>query len=150
MNPEVMKKLVEQAREDPEFFHALVFDTENVLGKLDYLDRNAKASLVAISPEQIVAILVGEVGYCGNTCSSSCDNTCGGSCGYTTNLTDQLRFNGIARRMPGSDVMGCGNTCTSSCDNTCGQSCGFTTNLTDDRFRFDPASRFGGFTRWGG
>jgi hypothetical protein len=33
-----IERLVKQAREDPQFFHDLVFNTEKALGKIDYLD----------------------------------------------------------------------------------------------------------------
>lgn len=59
MDPKTLQKLVEQARNDPQFFHALVFDTESVLKQIDYLDRAAKAALVAISPEEVIATIAG-------------------------------------------------------------------------------------------
>jgi len=42
-----MKKIVDQARADPKFFHDLVLNAESVLGKLIDLARSASASLVA-------------------------------------------------------------------------------------------------------
>ena len=54
-----LQKLVEQARNDPKFLHALVFDTESVLKQIDYLDRGTKAALVRISPEEKIAALTG-------------------------------------------------------------------------------------------
>jgi hypothetical protein len=43
MSATPIEKLVKQAREDPQFFHDLVFNTEKTLGKLDYLDRPTNA-----------------------------------------------------------------------------------------------------------
>lgn len=136
MDTKAFKQLVEKAKSDAAFFHALVFKPEDVIGKID-LDRTSKGAILAHSAAELVARLVGINQECGNTCTSSCDNTCGGSCGYTTNL--QGRFaelvNVYFSRRAG-DLMECGNTCTSSCDNTCGGSCGYTTN-------------FQGFGSWG-
>lgn len=54
-----LDKLVEQARNDPKFLHALVFNAEAVLNKVDYLDRGTKATLVRHTPEEAIAALVG-------------------------------------------------------------------------------------------
>ena len=108
-----------------------MFEPENALASLDFLNRKEKGALISAHAGELLAKLLG-VAVCGNTCTSSCDNTCGQSCGFTTNLTDreQIAETGYFSRVK-SEVMECGNTCTSSCDNTCGQSCGFTTNFTD-------------------
>lgn len=136
MDDKVLEQLAAQARSDPAFFHALVFDTEKVLAKLDYLDRSAKASLVAISPEEIIGILVGKLNYCGFTCSDSCGFTCGaGSCGHTTSLVDRGSLVSQAGR-----AQYCGDTCMSSCGYTCGSSsCGHTTDFSDIGDRVNPA-----------
>lgn len=91
---QAVQRLADAARNDPQFFHALVFDTENVLSRLDYLDRQARAALVAISPEQVVGHLVGEITGCDVTCNNeTCARTCGPeTCGRTvarTSLTIQ-------------------------------------------------------------
>lgn len=153
MNVEQYKSLMEKAKSDPKFFHALVFSPEKVLDELQQLDRRARGKIVGAEIEEIVAKIIG-VGYCGNTCSSSCDNTCGGSCGYTTNIVDKVsiqRQSAFFSRVKGA-LEGCGNTCSSSCDNTCGQSCGYTTNLTSIE-RLDPAQMASGLAsagRFGG
>ena len=59
MDRNALEKLVDQARKDPKFFHALVFDTESVLKQIDYLDRGTKATLVGNSPEEIIARICG-------------------------------------------------------------------------------------------
>ena len=96
-----LSRLIEQAREDPQFFHELVFNTENVLANLDYLDRTARGNLLAASPEEVVSGLVGgrvtgvgglPLAGCDVTCTSSCGATCNDSCGYTTNLQDPGNF----------------------------------------------------------
>lgn len=101
MDPKALQKLVEQAKNDPKFFHALVFDTESVLKQLDYLDRESKAAMVAISPEQILAAIGGERAGCDVTCTSSCGATCNQSCGYTTNLTDEVFDRFVTMPTPG-------------------------------------------------
>jgi hypothetical protein len=59
MDRKSLQKLVEQAKNDPKFFHALVFDTESVLTQIDYLDRRTKSALVGISPEEVIATIAG-------------------------------------------------------------------------------------------
>lgn len=125
---EVLASIVEKAKNDPKFFHALVFDPETALKDLKDVDRHIKASIIGQDPQDILRIITGSIAGCGNTCSSSCDNTCGGSCGYTTNIVERL--NRYYSRFSGG-LQYCGNTCSSSCDNTCGQSCGYTTNIVD-------------------
>jgi hypothetical protein len=60
MDRKVLQKLVEQARKDPKFLHALVFDPESVLKQVDYLDRTARARLVGNSPDEVLATMLGE------------------------------------------------------------------------------------------
>ncbi len=129
MDRDTFKQLVDRAQSDASFFHSLVFAPEKVIGELE-VGRREKGALIAMSPAEVLARLIGVNSYCGNTCSSSCDNTCGGSCGYTTNLQARPGEAVVSyfSRVSGS-VAECGNTCTSSCDNTCGGSCGYTTNF---------------------
>jgi hypothetical protein len=107
---DVLDRLIEEARKDPQFFHDLVFKPEAVIARLDYLDRREKGMIVGIAPEDVIAGLAGlfvnpggTVAECGGTCGSgSCTNTCDSSCG---------------------------DTCRSSCDSTCGSaSCGKTSS----------------------
>lgn len=67
MESNALQKLIDRARGDPQFLHALVFDTESVLKEIDYLDRGTKASLVAISPEEAIARIVGARSAVGTT-----------------------------------------------------------------------------------
>ena len=60
MDRNQLKKLVEQAKRDPKFLHALVFDAESVLKDIDYLDRATRGKLVANSPEAVLAAICGE------------------------------------------------------------------------------------------
>lgn len=118
---EILERLVGRAREDPAFFHALVFEPERALDELGYLDRRQKGSIISIRPEQVIAGIVGagglrgggEVGICGHTCEDSCDSTCGSG--------------------------SCFGTCLSgTCDFTCGaRSCDITVELTG---RFEAVS----------
>jgi hypothetical protein len=133
MDSEALKQLVENAREDPQFFHDLVFNTESVLGKLDFLGRAEKASLIGQDPQAVIGRLIGALEGCDVTCTSSCGATCAGSCGYTTSLVGrpvELEA-AIAGRFArgGPSVQGCDVTCTSSCGATCAGSCGYTTNI---------------------
>ena len=111
MADEPITRLTAQAREDPQFFHDLVFNTEEVLNRLDFLDRGSKAALVEISPERVLATMVGARTACGGDVTCSCTSgTCDGTCGGST----------------------CSVTCSGdSCGRTCDDSCGYTTNLVD-------------------
>lgn len=59
MDQKVLQKLVDQARKDPQFLHALVFHPESVLKKLDHLNRGIRATLVRNSPESVIAGIFG-------------------------------------------------------------------------------------------
>lgn len=133
MDKKVINELIAHAKEDPKFFHSLIFEPEKVLGTLDHLDRQSRGNIVATNVEEIFSRLLG-VAECGNTCTSSCDNTCGGSCGFTTNIAEPEREVASAYfSLLRGELDGCGNTCTTTCYITCGQSCEFTTNLQDPR-----------------
>lgn len=114
MDTKALQRLVDQARKDPKFFHALVFDPESVLKEVNYLDRNDKAVLIGINPGDVIGSIVGADGGCTGTCgSASCDGTCGSK--------------------------SCDNTCSSSCGDTCSSSCRKTTELGDVNIIVDPA-----------
>jgi hypothetical protein len=97
-----LKKLLEKARTDSDFFHQLVFDPEKAISRLDYLDRKAKSDILRFSADQLLRnMLPPDVLECDTTCGgTSCGTTCGGSSCLTT---------------CGSS---CGTTCASSCDDT--------------------------------
>src|ERR687898_345848 len=105
---ETLDRLVERARNDPGFFHLLVFQPEKAIAELDFLDRREKGRIVSISPEDVISGLVGLVrspggalAVCDHSCSDSCDSTCGSG--------------------------SCFGTCFSSCGHTCGaRSCDIT------------------------
>jgi hypothetical protein len=109
-----LQELVEQARKDPAFFHALVFDPERAISEVPYLDRREKGMIVALDPEAVIAGLAGLFVNPGGTVSE-CGTTCGsGSCTATCDSS-------------------CGDTCASSCDSTCGSaSCGKTSARIED------------------
>src|SRR5262245_2329527 len=110
-----LKRLVEEARRDSTFFHGLVFGPEKGIGRLKYLDRKAKAALLAINPENVIRNLVPSVStWCGETCGgSSCNTTCGGD--------------------------SCRSTCGSSCGTTCASSCTDTSKLGFEFVPDEPA-----------
>jgi hypothetical protein len=62
MDSKVLQKLVDQARKDPKFVHAMVFDPESILKQVDFLDRNTRARLIANSPEEVIAGIIGSRG----------------------------------------------------------------------------------------
>ncbi len=72
MDTDTVQKLVEQARKDPKFLHALVFDPESVMTRLDFLDRGSKSALLGSSPESVMSALIGQRG--GGSGGSSQDN----------------------------------------------------------------------------
>jgi hypothetical protein len=121
-----LERLVEQARNDPKFFHGLIFEPEATLERLDYLSRRDKAMILGIEPTDVIAGLMGlianplgPVAECTNSCGNSCLDTCGGSCG---------------------------STCDSSCKSTCGaDSCGHTTKIDfGEAFSRPGWAQFGG------
>ncbi|MHA2423926.1 MAG: hypothetical protein ACXAEF_04010 [Candidatus Thorarchaeota archaeon] len=59
MDNNEIERLVDQARKDPKFFHALVFNTESALKQVDYLDSKIKSNLVKNSPEVVIAKICG-------------------------------------------------------------------------------------------
>ena len=59
MDRKIVQKLVEQAKKDPKFLQALVFEPETVLKQVDFVDRASLARLVGNSPEDAVAALFG-------------------------------------------------------------------------------------------
>ena len=107
MDAEQLKHLVDRARKDPAFFHALVFDPEKAINDIPEVDRRIKASLLGINPEKVIGRLITAEGGCTDpTCGpDSCLDTCG----------------------PHS----CTVTCKSSCaGSTCGAwSCGVTSSI---------------------
>ena len=120
---EALDHLIEKARNDPEFFHLLVFQPEKAIGQLDFLDRREKGRIVAIDPEDVISGLIGllrnpggAVAVCDHSCENSCDSTCGSG--------------------------SCFGTCFSSCGHTCGsRSCDITVEFTG---RFRDIERLGG------
>lgn len=110
MEQDELKQLIEKARKDPEFFHALVFDPDKAVSHMVSADRQAKAAVYGIQPEELLAKALAPAPSpslkCTVTCESSCGLTClGKSCNYT-----------------------CG---VESCDQTCNsaRSCGVTIGL---------------------
>jgi hypothetical protein len=102
-----LTRLVNRAREDKDFFHDLVFNTEAVLDQVDYLDRRVKGALISLSPEEALSALLRPTALrrqeCEPSCALSCDFTCGSlSCKITC----------------GSDAGSCGHTCGASCGDT--------------------------------
>jgi hypothetical protein len=105
---ETLLKIVDKARADKDFFHALVFDPERALASLEDVDEGTRQKLRGLSPNTLfVPPLVRALGVA----RQECDPTCAVSCGYTC----------------GS--MSCEVTCgpeNMSCKHTCGMSCGET------------------------
>lgn len=55
MDREALKKLIEQARRDPEFLHSLVFEPQKAVDKADFLDRSSRSRLLRTRPDQVFA-----------------------------------------------------------------------------------------------
>ncbi len=111
LNTEGIGKLIEEARDNPQFFHDLVWNTEKTITAIDYLTRQEKASILAIDPESVVVGLV--AGARSRLTIEACGVSCGGSCGGT-----------CAASCVGSCAASCGGSCENSCGGTCGGSCG--------------------------
>jgi hypothetical protein len=105
----VITEIVRRARDDKEFFHALVFDTEKALAGVEGLDETTRKKLLKISPTGLfIAPLVRTVGveYFGK-CDPTCDQSCGSTCGILSCSTTCGVFN-----------ESCARTCGISCDET--------------------------------
>jgi len=59
---ESLDRLIEQAQNDPAFFHGLIFKPEETLAKIDYLERQEKAKILELRPQDVIAGLVGVAG----------------------------------------------------------------------------------------
>jgi hypothetical protein len=117
-----VERLIKEARESPDFFHNLVWDTEKAILNIDYLSRREKAAILATDPANLIAGLASGVGVvdpevcgasCGATCAGSCAASCAGSCGGT-----------CAGSCQSSCGATCGGSCGASCDSSCAGSCG--------------------------
>ena len=111
MNAEQFKAIAERAKNDPTFFHNLVYNPQQAIEAFPGLDRETQARLFSLDPEGVVERLVVSALICGITCGDdNCERTCG--------------------------MRSCGVTCASSCSgSTCGgKSCAETTFLTDPFF----------------
>ena len=77
MADKTLERLLEQAKADPKFFHALVFDPQSILDELEYVDRGIKGAIIALDPEQLIGDLIGSLADCGVTvnCTSTCTYT---------------------------------------------------------------------------
>ena len=93
--------LMEKAEKDPQFFHDLIWNTEEILPSLEFLSRKEKAAILAMEPEELlqqltasrVPIIVSADGgdtctgfTCGATCVGSCDVSCVGTCAITGDM----------------------------------------------------------------
>ncbi|MCH4892590.1 MULTISPECIES: hypothetical protein [unclassified Sphingomonas] len=106
-NIEGMANLIRQAKEDPKFFHNLVWKTEETLGSVGFLSREEKAAILRINPEDlVVGLATGRFspGSLAENCGASCGGSCGGSCGVS---------------------------CGGSCGVSCGVSCATSSLRTD-------------------
>jgi hypothetical protein len=105
-----VQRLVKQAKDDPKFFHDLIWKTEETLVSLTFLSRAEKSAILAIKPEDlVVGLATGGVGAIAAACGATCGASCGASCGAT-----------------------CGGSCGGSCSATCAASCGVTGALPGD------------------
>ncbi len=83
---EAVKRIMERAKADPTFFHALVFNPEKILSELNELGRYEKAAILAINPENIFIEIASCAAPCESTeekCDMTCRNSCIGTCDNT-------------------------------------------------------------------
>lgn len=79
---EGMAELIRKAKEDPEFFYSLVWETEKALGSADFLSREEKAAIMRVRPEDLViGLATGRFG------AGAADDNCPGSCAQTSHCT---------------------------------------------------------------
>jgi len=130
-----LDRLVREAREDPQFFHDLIYNTESVIDRLDYLSREEKAGILVTDPDSLVVGIAGKLrpggdievcgascgGSCGGTCAASCAGSCGASCG------------GSCQNSCGGT---CGGSCGASCDSSCAASCAASCVASGDMQQF--------------
>lgn len=89
-NIQGMAELVKRAKDDPKFFHSLIWNTEDALSSVGFLSRNEKAEIMKIDPEDLViGLATGQIGSAadGDTCGASCGGSCGGSCGISCGVS---------------------------------------------------------------
>jgi hypothetical protein len=97
--------LVAKAKEDPRFFHDLVFDTDRAVEGIDFLTAGDKERILGTNPADVVKlILAGAKGKCGVTVQ--CTRTCG-----VTALKD-LGVELLARAADCGVTVNCTSTCT--------------------------------------
>jgi hypothetical protein len=108
MSISIILELTKRAKEDPAFFHALVFEPNKVIEQIkSEVGESAALSVQKLNPSAIIAAALGLLeDACGPDTTSS--GPCGGTCGGIT----------------------CDVTCTTE---SCGNSCGFTTNVFRNR-----------------
>ena len=119
MNKTQLTQLIRQSQKDPDFFHALVFNPEQVIEKIKGIDASTRQAILRSEPSTLLKNITGidktifnipdiNAGCGGDVTCSCTSGTCGDTCGGST----------------------CSVTCSGdSCGSTCGDSCGYTTNL---------------------
>jgi len=103
---EGLADLIRKAKDDPKFFHSLIWDTEKAVSSVDFLSREEKAEIMRINPEDLVVGLA--TGRFNSGPSVDRYSSCGGSCGVS-----------------------CGASCGISCGVSCASSCGASSLITD-------------------
>lgn len=83
-----LNQLLEEAREDPELFHNLVFNPEEAIQDIDYLDRATKGRLVGMEPEDIIGGIVGEPPIGSELADCGWTVDCGYTCEHTSSAFD--------------------------------------------------------------
>jgi hypothetical protein len=114
MNSKSLQLLIEKAKNDPSFFHSLVFHPEKIKEQLEEIDKDSH-KILANRQTVVISRLAGHLsGDCSCT-TGTCEGTCGGST--------------------------CSVTCSGdSCGRTCDNSCGVTSTFQD---RFESFQPFG-------
>lgn len=107
MSISIILELTKRAKEDPVFFHTLIFSPDKALEQIKRETGGSSLFIKKLNPSSIIASALGLLqnecgpdttssGPCGVTCggrtcdvtctAQSCGNTCGNSCGYTTDF----------------------------------------------------------------
>lgn len=78
-----IKEVIERAKQDPQFFHDLVFKPAEAVKGLR-LSPEERAAIAANNPEVLVGLAVGRLmAACGCTSAGTCESTCTATCTVT-------------------------------------------------------------------
>lgn len=104
MDERDFEALVAKAKEDRQFFHDLVFDTERAIDGLDFLSGDDKERILGVTPGDVLkGILAGAKSKCGVTVQ------CTRTCGHTVARLEGIEV--LAQTADCGVTVNCGVTC---------------------------------------